>query len=93
MVCITGEILFEEADFSFANGYQLVIVSGLELGFVPISPLASWLLSSIDLCKPCLYHLSISEFMCILVLLCYKGFVSLVSTVAVIVTSSSSWGL
>lgn len=73
VVCITSEILFGEADFSFANGYQLVMVFGLELGFVPISSLAAWLLSSIDPCKPCLYCLSISEFMCTLVMLCYKG--------------------
>lgn len=66
MICIPSETPLWKTNFSFVSRYQLKTAFGLGMGLVSISPLSSWTLSGLDLCRPCTCcAVTVSEFVCI----------------------------
>lgn len=67
--------------YFFAGGCQLARASGLGMGLLSASPLCAEIPSVLDLSWPCACCHSLSEFICVSVLLCLKGLVSSVSSI------------
>lgn len=79
MVCIARERFgstLGKAGFSFVDGYQLEVASGMRMGLVSSSPLGPGTPFCTELCGTCACCHGLCGFMHLLALLCVEGLVS-----------------
>jgi len=76
VICFSSETLLEKSKFSFPSGYQSETTSWLGNHLnLSIPP-------GTDLCRACACCFGLYEFMCVLVLMCLEGFISVVSSIS-----------